>query len=264
MVSGYHPFRVRTQKLFVQHCDFHSLCLPVCSCFGNIANNSNIWCLIPIHLGYFPYLRTAKIECRETKPNPLYRASIWRTETWFARIKPITKRNYSSLQEDQLSDSWNRVPRGEAIKVMILLKALQRGRIDLNEDIVSRKKITKMGLTFLQSLHQPRPRDSDGREQSNFPPQEPPQAWDLKLESPPWRHPFEPEPVSRSRNQPISFLIVIIKATFMSKFLVRELGERPHRSSRHGRFRSKTRDSPQRCLARKMTSLYFYTQAPLL
>lgn len=120
-----------------------------------------------------------------------------------------------------LSNFWNRVPWGQAIKVMTFLKALQWCRVDLYEQVIASKNITKMSLTFLETLQRLSTWESHWREQPNFPPQEPSQAWNFKLESPPYRHPFEPEPAPWFPNIPL-FNFFIIKTTIMSKSLVRK------------------------------------------
>lgn len=141
--------------------------------------------------------------------------------------------------------------------VIILVEALQRGRVDLNEQVVSCKKITKMSLTLLQSPHHlcPTPWQTGCRYKSNFPPQEPPQLWNLEPESPPYGHPFEPVPTPRSHNHSLSFFIMIVKPNLASKSLVRKLG-----SQRHGHFFAESKQKQPRKLWEENRQPLFYSE----
>jgi len=148
-----------------------------------------------------------------------------------------------------MSNSWKRaVARRKAVKVKDIviikrsLEVLQWSGIDLHEQIVPCKKITKMSLTFLQSLQHLGTWKPNGRDQLNSPPQESPQAWNLEPKPLSYMHPPEPVPTSWFDNIESLPLFIFITETFMLQFVVRKLGALGHLSGRYGEGYQKTAD----------------------
>lgn len=90
-----------------------------------------------------------------------------------------------------LSDPGEREARRHALELNLIglpgfLNALHGGGINLQEEIISSEKITKMILSFLQSPHQLRTRHSESRHHPELLSQDqPPQPGNLHSESPP-------------------------------------------------------------------------------
>ena len=115
------------------------------------------------------------------------------------------------------------------IGLVMIVKALQRWRSDLKEQVIPSKEVTKMWLAFFESLDNVWEWDSNSRDQLGFPSYNPSQAWDFELESLPDRHSSKPVPSPWSCQglliilSQLKIIIKVIKiTTLLFESLVRE------------------------------------------